>query len=67
MTVEIDRLTTEVEVLPQRAAATPSGGGGANSPAAPSAQGNAAAKEALRPLVMELLAEEIEHYMRLRG
>ncbi len=63
MTVRIDRMDTEVEVLPGRG----SMGGGAGSPAPAPSQGNEQVKAALRPIVLELLEEEIEAYLRLRG
>jgi hypothetical protein len=66
MTVTIDRLDTEVEVLPGRRSQG-GGAGGPGSPAPASAQGNAELKAALRPIVLELLEEELEAYQRLRG
>jgi hypothetical protein len=63
MTVRIDRLETDVEVLPGRGTA----GGGPGSPAPAPGQGHAQVKEALRPIVLELLEEELETYLRLRG
>lgn len=66
MPVEIDSMHSDVEILPNRDTGQTSGGVGyAGSPAA--AQNSEQLKEVLRPLVMELISEELEYYMRMRG
>jgi hypothetical protein len=60
MPVYIDRVETEMDVLPAAAAAT---GGG---PAAPGGA-DAALKERLRPVVLEILQEELDRLRRKQG
>lgn len=63
MAVQIDRMESRVEILPE-------GAGGSASPSAAGSepvQGTQRLKEILRPLVIELIAEELNAYRRLRG
>jgi hypothetical protein len=59
MPVQIDRVDTEIDVLPPAAA-----GGG--SPPLPGAT-DAALKERLRPIVMQILQEELDRLRRQQG
>jgi hypothetical protein len=61
MPIDIDTLTARIELLSDSPA--PSGGGDRRL----ADEGRAALKEALRPVVVEILAEELEAYMRSRG
>lgn len=64
MPVQIDSMRTEVDVLgsPDRGA-----GGGGDAGGASAARDRGELKELLRPLVLEIMSEELETYMRMRG
>lgn len=63
MPVQIDRMESRVEILPEEGA-----GSGANAaPGSEPVQGSQRLKDILRPLVIELIAEELNAYRRLRG
>ena len=66
MPIQIDNMDSRVEILPASAGGSGSGGGSAGN-AGPAAQDLVQLKEILRPLVMELIGEELESYMRTRG
>jgi hypothetical protein len=59
MPVQIDRVETEIDVLPAAAGA----GGGGQLPGAT----DAALKERLRPIVMQILQEELDRLRRQQG
>jgi hypothetical protein len=68
MPLRIDRVDTEIEVLRKGAegAATDSGAGGGEETLA-ALQGRAALREKLRPIVMEILNDELARIKRKVG
>jgi hypothetical protein len=56
MTVEINRVETEIDVTPPAPAAS-----------VPAAPADAGLKERLRPVVLEILREELERLRRRQG
>lgn len=68
MPVEIDSMRSSIEILPSNdsSESRPAASSVAESGAV-AAQGQDRLKEQLRPLLMELMEEELENYMRIRG
>lgn len=65
MPVDIERMNGQVEILRAESGNAGRSAGGGGDPS--SARNMRELKEMLRPLVMELIAEELESYMRMRG
>lgn len=61
MPVQIDSMQSQIQILPTQ------GAGASPATANAAAQSNEQLKELLRPIVIELIGEELETYMRLRG
>ena len=61
MPVQIDSMQSQIQIQPTQ------GAGAAPATANAAAQSNEQLKELLRPIVIELIGEELETYMRLRG
>ncbi len=64
MPAEIGTMNTNVEILPAQG---DTGGSNAGAQSPTSMQDNIRLKEVLRPLVIELINEELENYMKMRG
>lgn len=60
MSVHIDRVETQMDVLPTGSSASADGLGGL-------AMNEAALKERLRPIVLQILQEELERLRRKQG
>lgn len=68
MAIQIDSMQTQMNIMPSAEGGERNANGNQAGTSSPALSHNIdQLKEVLRPLVMELISEELESYMRMRG